>query len=708
MKVKWAGLIVTILLSVIMVILIGPADVFTHGFYTERINIWEIPGQNYLEEIYLGENDYEMQFSPKKDHLRGFEIVVSKPDTNVAENLVLTVTEEKGQVIDEETINTESLKNLEWYEAKIKGNYKKNKTYNLKISSGNKGQGLNLICVTSDYLPPETTSGNLLINYAYAESTFTPDRKILLVIIVIAIGLLASSFFAGKKAERVLRVFAGVLFVTGVLTWNYMYCILDNQNETFEHFQDDSDVLVIGAIYADKDGVSAPNPHERGFRLGNYNNVRGGLYYYRWWNYISDDNWDEGYSRGKNEIIIASTEYSRSVAQIGNTVEFANGDVGVIEDVRDENNSIIVSFAGDRHLSPRRNGSLDEAVFYDSQGERLPEGSFEVYKSQYGLQGKIFVRLARWIKDENFLTPLCLLSSIAMALTAVLIVFLVSKKYNSILAACFLATFTLSPWIVNFSRNIYWVEFTWFLPMAAGLLCAWKIKERKYRIISYFLAFMTIFIKSLCGYEYISSIMIGLVFAPLVDFFVALVNREKKKVQRLVITILILGASALAGFGMALIMHARLESGGDLIAGIKVIIRDVALRRTYGADLNVEADSIGESLNASIWETVAEYFSFPTQLFTGVSGNLFPILCIIPLLIFAYEFIKKELNIENIFLYAVTFVIGFSWFALGKAHSYIHTHMNYVLWYCGFIQVCLYISVSKLAKSIVAVGRKAK
>lgn len=25
------------------------------------------------------------------------------------------------------------------------------------------------------------------------------------------------------------------------------------------------------------------------------------------------------------------------------------------------------------------------------------------------------------------------------------------------------------------------------------------------------------------------------------------------------------------------------------------------------------------------------------------------------------------------------------------AHSYVHTHMNYVLWYFGFVQICIYI-----------------
>jgi hypothetical protein len=39
----------------------------------------------------------------------------------------------------------------------------------------------------------------------------------------------------------------------------------------------------------------------------------------------------------------------------------------------------------------------------------------------------------------------------------------------------------------------------------------------------------------------------------------------------------------------------------------------------------------------------------------------------------------------------VSFLTCTSWFILGKSHSFIHVHMNYVLWYFGSVQVSLYI-----------------
>ena len=41
----------------------------------------------------------------------------------------------------------------------------------------------------------------------------------------------------------------------------------------------------------------------------------------------------------------------------------------------------------------------------------------------------------------------------------------------------------------------------------------------------------------------------------------------------------------------------------------------------------------------------------------------------------------------------MTFLTSVSWFVLAKSHSYVHTHINFVLWYMGYVQVCLYVIV---------------
>ena len=57
---------------------------------------------------------------------------------------------------------------------------------------------------------------------------------------------------------------------------------------------------------------------------------------------------------------------------------------------------------------------------------------------------------------------------------------------------------------------------------------------------------------------------------------------------------------------------------------------------------------------------------------------------------------RKKIKIDLIMMYIVSFFTTLSWFVLAKSHSYVHIHLNYVLWYFGFVQICLYVIVDKI------------
>ena len=697
---KLIGLIPIMLAVIVLIIFIGPADGFKHGYYSEEMPIWDLPWQNYLEGISLDTSYGEIDFSPVKDHFAGFEIVITKSEGADNGNLYLKISDEKGKLIETQIIDTNEMRSSEWYKVKTSAALKKGSRYHLEISSDAGSSVPNLICMTSDYLPAETVEGNILINYAYAEPVFSPEKKTLLIMVIISLCAFVCSFFFEEKIKRALRIGTGVLLMTALLSWNYLYNIFDVQNDKFVNFQDDSEILVTGVIYADRDGVYFSEPEEKGYGLGYYRNVRGRLFNYREWEYTSDSECEEGYSKSGCGIKVVSNDYTKDVIAPGNIIRFANGESFEIESISDDDTSIFVTLKGDSHLSVRRNGSLDDAEFYSPSGEKLESGRIIAYLSQFGLQGKIFKVIARMTDRDDILPPLNLITSIAMAVTVILITWLLLKKYNPVMAGCFLVTFALSPWTVNFARNLYWVEFTWFLPMAAGIFCAWKIENKKCRIAGYVLSFLTILIKSLCGYEYITAVMLGLILFPAADLFIALASRKKEKAILLLKAVLITGCAALAGFMAAVVIHSRLGNSTDIISGIKRIILEVALRRTAGADLNKEAPVIWGSLNASVWDTIAKYFGFSTQIIPGVNGNLFPALCIVPICFFAYDLKKKKADHESLFLYLVSFITSLSWFVFGKSHSYVHTQINFVIWYFGFIQICFYIIINRLVKAI--------
>ncbi|MCQ2594022.1 MAG: hypothetical protein MJ196_02050 [Treponemataceae bacterium] len=306
------------------------------------------------------------------------------------------------------------------------------------------------------------------------------------------------------------------------------------------------------------------------------------------------------------------------------------------------------------------------------------------YISQYGLQGKFFQTIYK-IPGKH---SICVLLT---ALVLSLICYLISKKYNRLLAFCFFVTFLLSPWIVNFARNLYWVEFTWFIPMLIGLICSMNIRNKKISIACYFGAFVSVLIKSLCGYEYLSVILMGMIAFLTADLFDAICIKDNDKAKTLVKHIFFMGFFAVAGFAIALLIHAYMKGNRNIIEGLKLIYINDVLRRTLGGKAENFHPVYKKSLEASVITVIRMYYNFYTEIIAGFSGKFFIPLSILPILIFINSSIKDKVNLQKVILYFVFYVTCISWFVLGKSHSYIHTHMNYVLWYFGFVQVCFYI-----------------
>lgn len=696
-KLIFIGIITIIALA--LIIIIGPCDKFTHGYFGEEIDIGQIAVEDMGETINLADENYTMSFVPLKDHMAGVEIyLVNQPKGNTGK-LELTFMDDDGKVLDTVEVDLAKVKAASWYKVRTNAKFKKGNTYLLTFSTN--GECLNipyLQTVDPDYLPNETIEGNILLCYAYEQSTFTFQNRILISLFIVAIWIFLMSLFVSDNKKVWLKYVSCFLFMTLILSWNYMYNSMDNQNTSFSKFQNDSETLVTGPIYAEEDGEYFRTNAEKGYGLGRYFNLKGMLRDYES-SYISDDNWLNGYSRNEAAIVVNSNSYSKEVAIAGNQIKLENGEVYQITSIDDNGTNIIIYLNSDKVLSYAKYGSLDNAIFLDAGGNELHKSLISSYRSQYGLQGKVFRHLARYMDDGEKITTLNLICCLASAVVFTLITFLISMKYNNLMALCFFFTFWLSPWIVNFARNLYWVEFTWFLPMAVGLFCAWKIDSRKCRIISYVATFAAIVGKCLCGYEYITVVMMGLISFLLADLINALVKKDNKKAKLIFRTTVIIGGIAIAGFMVAICIHALLKGDGSIMDGIKNIIKQDVLRRTYGADINSRNPADGRegySIFASTWEVYCLYFHFNTEVITGITGNLFALVCIVPLLIFGYEFKIKKVDYQLLAMYLVFFVTSISWFILAKAHSYVHIHMNYVLWYFGFVQICFYIIINKI------------
>ena len=708
-KIKNLCIALITLLAIALIIMIGPCDKFAHGYFGEEIDCSQIATEDFYEEVNLADSDYSMTFVPQKSHMAGVEIYLTNQPMGNTGYLKIEITDQEGKKLDTIDVDLANVKTATWYKVCTEADLKKGEEYTLIFSATDSCKSVpHLQRVDSDYLPDEITSGDALVCFAYAKSTFTPQEKVLITLFIVAAWLFAMSLLLRCKKTKFLQCAAGFVFGVSILTWNYMYNSMDNQNTSFPTFQDGSEAFATGELYAEKNGEYFKGDAERGYGLGWYFDIKGSLPRYDL-TYITNSDWLNGYSRNEGAVIVNSNPYTKMVAVAGNQILFKNGESYKISSVSDDGANLVIYLNSGKVLSSAKYGSLDDVDFLDANGKILFKSRVMAYPSQYGLQGKAFRHIARYVGDADNVLSLNLICALATAIVFMIIVALISIKYNKLMAGCFFITFWLSPWVVNFARNLYWVEFTWFIPMAIGLLCSLKINSRKWRIACYVASFVAITGKCLCGYEYITVVMLGLIAFLMVDLFCAIIGKDKEKAKLIFRTTFIIGVVALAGFMMAICIHAQLRGNGNVIEGIKNILEQDVLRRTHGADVNSRNPLNGRegySIFASTWEVFCLYFHFDTEIITGIAGNLFGLVCLVPLAIFAYEYKRKKLNIQLVFMYAVFFLASISWFVLAKAHSYVHTHMNYVLWYFGYIQICFYIIVNKIVSEFKSLQRE--
>lgn len=669
------------LLAAVFLLLLDVFDSFYHGYFTDAVSYDRVDADSVLGTYNLADGEMNLSFVPLKSHLAGFVLYLENSADNTG-CLNLQIYDEKGELVKSIQEELSKIQNEHEYIVQSNIPLKQNVPYLLKISAQDYRTAPSLIIVSDQYRAPESADNGVLIGYAYGNPTFKDTEKYLLTILVFGLCLLM------LKRSRGIGVF---IVLMSALAWNYSFNSFDVSNDKFDGFQEDSEALVTKAIQAKKLGLS--NPMGAGLlNIDTYQGPGG-----TGGGFDTDDEWIEGYHRTDPAISLRISEFSREYVIPENYIQFANGEVHQIQWTQERDAVwMTVALDIDSPIPYEKLGPLDGARILDENGKEVPYGVVNPYESQYGLQGRIFQHLSEYIDDLDTLRLYCALGT---AFVLLCIVYLIQRKYNRLFAGIYYMVFLLSPWVVNFANNMYWVEFTWFVPMLAGLWCSMKTDSKKRRRGCYCLIFLSILIKSLCGYEYITTVMLGAISFLLIDLLIALYHKDKAKSQLIFRTVFWCGIAALLGFAAAICIHAPIKSGGSIVEGIRMIIQKDVLRRTYGADLNsLEnlSDPEQYALIASAWETLCKYFHFKTEVITGIGGNLFPLLCLLPAVLLIRDVRRKCLDVREAAWYVVFFVTSVSWFVLAKSHSYVHTHMNFVLWYFGFVQSCFYIILKHL------------
>jgi len=335
-----------------------------------------------------------------------------------------------------------------------------------------------------------------------------------------------------------------------------------------------------------------------------------------------------------------------------------------------------------------------------------PESEFRNYNRNFGIQGYFY----GWLESiylfsgiDSGDTRLYLHRLISSLLSAFLLTYLIFffwvnlGFFSAMSAAIFIVA---SQWVVVFGNNLYWMFFLILLPFTLVMAAYGSVPNTKFDlsnrkfIIFNLLLCLAVLIKSLAGYEYISTILVSII-VPSVLFAV----KDNWSCKVFIVRAITTGLSGFTGFLAAISFHLLklTNSTGDLEQSVQILFATIA-KRTHGNPEHFHS-VYRTSLESNALDVVSLYFN--QKLFELSSSNgfgasldfgnaiiiIFVISSFFTLLTFKLPslFGHKKLNLALVCALWFSITAPLSWFILAKGHSFIHTHMNPVLWHIPFM-----------------------
>ncbi len=344
---------------------------------------------------------------------------------------------------------------------------------------------------------------------------------------------------------------------------------------------------------------------------------------------------------------------------------------------------------------------------YSAYFSGLTFDEYSPYLSQIGGQGMLFSLLDSSIplSPQTRLKSFYMLTSLLSAIALTLVVLWFYCEFGLCVAIFVACSAVLSQWLTVFGRNLWWGIWAFYLPMIAVMYFFRhrRVSTNRRFIVFGILVFVSVFVKCLInGYEYITTTLIMMI-VPLVYY--GILDRSGVR-QLLKGTLVAVLGSLLAVFLSLMILSLQIASvKGNVSDGFEHIADSLG-KRTYGDPRELpEFPGNVASLNSSTIEVAVTYldgtfFDVNNYLTTSdpfVSHCLFRIQYLylivlfltmsVLLLCYGKERISTEERQRNIAVVSATWfsiLAPLSWYVIFKAHSYIHTHMNYLLWQMPF------------------------
>lgn len=637
-------------------------------------------------------NSATFDFYPSKKHFAGFVIYYDLENIDSLEqnqNLDIVI-EKDGKYVSKSSVPYSLLKDKHEFYVVSPKNFNVNTLYKVHINNINKG--LTFLQTKDYYNSKDVKNCNFLITPFYNKLAIS--SKLLCVIDLFLFVLFLVCIYNLTNRNLLKK---SLLFFSCLAVFSSIYVFsFPNKDRGFYEFEKNSEDLVISSILAkrNQDYISS-------FGLVDCRDMTGEYYFFKR-EFLTDFYFVDGYSIEQPVVQLWNSEFIKDKAVVGNYLLFENGKkFEIIKTTFDKNDKrrINLTLNCQHPLNKYKYGSLANATFCDNEGNTFLNHEYNLYKSQVGLQGHIFKAFFQF-EDHELMNLLC---ALLLAAVVSLIVILISAKYNRLFAIICFIVFAFAEEIVCYAQNLYWVPFTFFFPTLVGLFIAIYYKNAKLRYVGYLLAFLSILIKSLCGYEFLSTIMLSMILFLSVDAIMAFFNRDKDNFKSLLKVIFVVGILGCLGFIIAIGLHAYIRPGadGNIIKGLALIFNEDVARRSFFVDPNILKlhPDLEPYIKASVLHTIYIYFNFHNNwiaqnILWGFNFLSFKFLFVAAFAsLFLKYFMIRKITFEYPF-FVFAFITTISWYVLGKSHAALHVHMCFILWFFGFIQICFYTILS--------------
>ncbi|MFV1988743.1 MAG: hypothetical protein ACC682_15835 [Gemmatimonadota bacterium] len=329
----------------------------------------------------------------------------------------------------------------------------------------------------------------------------------------------------------------------------------------------------------------------------------------------------------------------------------------------------------------------------DLLGER-----FEAYLSHPGGQALVFSLLQYVVplSGENQVTFFRFLTSLFSAAVVGLIVCWIYLHFGLWPAVFVTVTGLYSQWLTVFGKNLWWSLGSFYLPLVATatVLLIGRRRDRMRERWIVLTVFGAVMLKCLLtGFEYITTTPV-MVAVPLV--FYGVLDRWPVRLWAFrVATSAAATVAAVLSVLMILLLQLRAVLGG-LSPALSYVI-DSFRRRTYAnpAEYPEFADSLQADLTTvleSYWHGTAIDLSHVLGRW-GVDisyGEVVLVLLTVTVIALVLARSSKESDLREPRYTAlmvatwVSILAPLSWFTVFKSHSFVHTHMNNIVWHMPF------------------------